>query len=103
MRGVKVTAFPAVAGEPDPQLAAEAHGWPVQAGCDVIVALGGGSVIDAAKGIAVLAAMGGDLWDYTDAVKHPRPATAALPVVAVPTTAGTGLKSPRSRCSLRRP
>lgn len=88
--GVKVTEFPAVAGEPDPQLAADGARLAVEAGCDVIVALGGGSVIDAAKGIAVLASMGGDLWDYTDTAKQPRPITAALPVIAVPTTAGTG-------------
>jgi len=57
---------------------------------DVIVALGGGSVIDAAKGIAVLAKMGGSLWDYTGANPDCRPAAESLPVVAVPTTAGTG-------------
>ena len=79
-----------MAGEPDPQLAAAGARVARGAGCDAIVALGGGSVIDAAKGIAVLAATGGDLWDYTDAAKQPRPVTAALPVIAVPTTAGTG-------------
>ncbi len=57
-----------------------------QAGCDLIVALGGGSPLDAAKGIAVLAAQGGSLEDYfgVDKVRE------ALPLVAIPTTAGTG-------------
>lgn len=60
--------------------------------CDCIVALGGGSVIDAAKAIAALAVNSGDYWDYVSsgtgkgkALTH-RP----LPVVAIPTTAGTG-------------
>ncbi|MDH6279756.1 alcohol dehydrogenase class IV [Prescottella agglutinans] len=56
-------------------------------GCDVLVALGGGSVIDAAKGIAVLAANGGDILDYegVDRAVAPIP-----PMVVVPTTSGTG-------------
>jgi alcohol dehydrogenase class IV len=62
----------------------------VEAGANVIVGLGGGSVIDAAKGIAVVAKMGGRLWDYTGANPESRPAAESLPLVAVPTTAGTG-------------
>jgi 1,3-propanediol dehydrogenase len=56
-------------------------------GCDVIVALGGGSVMDAAKGIAILASNGGHILDYegVDRVSSPIP-----PLVMVPTTAGTG-------------
>jgi alcohol dehydrogenase class IV len=61
-----------------------------EASAEVIVALGGGSVIDAAKGIAVLARLGGSLWDYAHINPQSRPITAALPLVAVPTTAGTG-------------
>ena len=33
-------------------------------GCDFVVALGGGSVMDASKAIAAMAANDGDLWDY---------------------------------------
>ncbi|GGF97002.1 1,3-propanediol dehydrogenase [Rhodococcoides trifolii] len=56
-------------------------------GCDVIVALGGGSVMDAAKGIAILASNGGHILDYegVDRVASPIP-----PLVMLPTTAGTG-------------
>ena len=61
-----------------------------EASAEVIVALGGGSVIDAAKGIATLARLGGSLWDYAGINPQSRPITAALPVVAMPTTAGTG-------------
>lgn len=54
---------------------------------DVVVALGGGSPIDSAKAIAVLGYFGGDIRDY----KHPRVVdTPGLPIVALPTTAGTG-------------
>ncbi len=57
------------------------------AGCDGVVALGGGSPICAGKAIALLATNGGRISDYEDAgniVKAP------LPVIAVPTTAGSG-------------
>ncbi|MGW4340497.1 iron-containing alcohol dehydrogenase [Rhodococcus koreensis] len=55
--------------------------------CDVLIALGGGSVIDATKGIAVLAANGGNILDYegVDQATSPIP-----PLVMVPSTSGTG-------------
>ncbi len=54
---------------------------------DCIVALGGGSPIDSAKAIAILARCGGAMRDY----KFPRIVNeAGLPVIAIPTTAGTG-------------
>ncbi|MBN0973175.1 iron-containing alcohol dehydrogenase [Gordonia sp. JH63] len=54
---------------------------------DGLVALGGGSVIDAAKGVAVLAANGGHILEYEgiDRARRPLP-----PLIAVPTTAGSG-------------
>lgn len=56
-------------------------------GCDVLIALGGGSVIDAAKGIAILAANGGNILDYAGVDK----ATAPIPpLVVLPSTSGTG-------------
>jgi alcohol dehydrogenase len=54
---------------------------------DVIVAVGGGSVIDLAKVTALLLARGGDLSDYYTVNSVPGP---ILPLVALPTTAGTG-------------
>ncbi len=53
---------------------------------DVLVAIGGGSPIDAAKGIAVLAKQGGAIRDYS---KKPIGAD-CLPLITIPTTAGTG-------------
>ncbi len=61
-------------------------------GCDFIVALGGGSCMDAAKAIALMAANGGDLWDYVQSGTGGRktPANDPLPIIAITTTAGTG-------------
>ena len=61
-------------------------------GADFIVALGGGSVIDSAKAIAVMAANPGDLWDYiaSGTGKGQPIKNKPLPIVAVSTTAGTG-------------
>ncbi len=54
---------------------------------DGLVALGGGSVIDAAKGIAILASNGGNILDYTGIDRASR---SLPPLVAVPSTAGSG-------------
>ena len=61
-------------------------------GCDFVIALGGGSVMDASKAIAAMAVNDGDLWDYIlfgTGGKKPF-ARPALPLVAISTTAGTG-------------
>lgn len=60
--------------------------------CDFVVGLGGGSSIDSAKAIAVMACNPGDYWDYIPAGSgkgHPVNG-GALPIIAIPTTAGTG-------------
>lgn len=61
-------------------------------GCDFVVALGGGSVMDACKAIAAMATNEGDLWDYVSGgTGKGKPLSAApLPLVAITTTAGTG-------------
>lgn len=61
-------------------------------GCDFIVALGGGSVMDASKAIAAMATNEGDLWDYINGGSGKGNAlkNKALPVIAITTTAGTG-------------
>lgn len=57
-----------------------------QEGCDSLLAIGGGSVIDCAKGIAIVVANGGNVLDFegVDRVRVPMP-----PLVCIPTTAGT--------------
>jgi alcohol dehydrogenase class IV len=65
--------------------------------CDVVVGMGGGSAIDAAKAIAGLAANGGDPLDYVEVIGRKRPLTQpALPWIAIPTTAGTGAEVTRN-------
>lgn len=57
-------------------------------GCDFLIAIGGGSAIDAAKAIAAYGANPGTaMMDIYDLAKHP---VTDLPLVAIPTTAGTG-------------
>ncbi len=58
---------------------------------DCVVALGGGSSIDSAKAIAVLAQHGGQMRDY----KAPNPVPRGVPIIAIPTTAGTGSEATR--------
>lgn len=59
--------------------------------CDFVVGLGGGSSIDSAKSIAVMACNEGDYWDYIiGGSGKGKPVGKALPVIAIPTTAGTG-------------
>jgi alcohol dehydrogenase class IV len=111
--GVRATTF-SVAGEPTVQTARAGVAAAREASCDVVVAFGGGSTIDAGKAIAALLANGGDPLDYLEVVGRGRPlARRSLPFVALPTTAGTGsevtknavLASPehRVKASLRSP
>ena len=88
--GVSVTPFYEVPPDPEADLGLAGARRAAEVGAEVVIGLGGGSVIDAAKGIAALVRMGGTLWDYTGANPDARPITEALPLVAVPTTAGTG-------------
>jgi alcohol dehydrogenase len=64
-------------------------------GCDFVVGLGGGSSIDSAKAIAVMAANEGDYWDYIlgGSGKGKSVPNDPLPIVAVTTTAGTGTEA----------
>ncbi len=64
-------------------------------GCDFIVGLGGGSSIDAAKAIAIMAVNPGDYWDYigSGSGKGLPVENGALPMVAITTTAGTGTEA----------
>lgn len=60
--------------------------------CDFVIALGGGSVMDAAKCIALMMTNSGDLWDYSfsESGKKKNPSQDAAPLVAITTSAGTG-------------
>lgn len=60
--------------------------------CDFVVALGGGSVMDASKCIALMMVNEGDLWDYAFSAKggHKPFAHPSVPLIAITTSAGTG-------------
>jgi alcohol dehydrogenase class IV len=103
-----------VAGEPTIELARAGVAAAREHGADVVAAIGGGSVIDAGKAVAMLLGNGGDPLDYLEVIGAGRAITRpAVPCVAVPTTAGTGaevtanavLASPehRLKASLRSP
>jgi len=64
-------------------------------GCDFVVGLGGGSSIDSAKVIALMAVNPGDYWDYILAGSGGAKAVpnGALPIIAITTTAGTGTEA----------
>ena len=64
-------------------------------GCDFVIGLGGGSSIDSAKSIAVMAKNHGDYWDYISggSGKGVPIMNGALPIVAITTTAGTGTEA----------
>ena len=64
-------------------------------GCDFILGLGGGSTIDSAKSIAVMAVNPGRYWDYITRGSGggKTPPNGALPIVAITTTAGTGTEA----------
>jgi len=112
---VKLPVVPyAIPGEPTLGMVNEGRALATREKCDAVVALGGGSAIDAGKAIAALAGNDGDLLDFMEIVGQgkplPRP---GLPCIAIPTTAGTGaevtknavLASPEARvkASLRSP
>jgi alcohol dehydrogenase YqhD (iron-dependent ADH family) len=89
--GVSVVPFEGV--EPNPRLDTVLRGSEAarSEGCDVVVALGGGSVMDAAKVMAAGVFYPGDLWDMMYVgPRRPRLPERALPIVTVPTLAATG-------------
>jgi alcohol dehydrogenase class IV len=65
--------------------------------CGVVIGLGGGSALDAAKAIAALAPNPGDIYDYLEVVGRAQPLTRpSIPCIAIPTTAGSGAEVTRN-------
>jgi alcohol dehydrogenase class IV len=88
--------FP-VSGEPTIDIVRSGVQSARESGCDVVIALGGGSVIDAGKAIAALLANPGDPLDYLEVIGAGKPLRSApVPFIAVPTTAGTGSEVTRN-------
>jgi alcohol dehydrogenase len=86
-----------ISGEPSPQMVDEAVAAHQGSNIDLVVGIGGGSVLDAAKAIAGLLRVGEPVMDYLEGVgvekKYRGPAVA---FIAVPTTAGTGSEATRN-------
>ncbi len=65
--------------------------------CDLVIGIGGGSVMDTAKAIALLSANEGDILDYLEVVGLGKQVTSpGIPMIAIPTTAGTGSEVTRN-------
>lgn len=89
--------FPVSGGEPTVDLAREGASFACAERAAVIVAIGGGSAIDAGKAIAALAANSGEPFDYLEVIGEGRPLSRhPLPFIAVPTTSGTGSEVTRN-------
>ena len=90
--GVETVLFDKVGANPLKSVVEEGGRFARDNGCDFVVALGGGSVMDAAKIMAMYALQPGDLWDYVAGAtgKNQPLVNPVLPVIAITTTAGTG-------------
>ena len=87
----------AVSGEPTVELVGHGLEEARQERCDVVIAVGGGSVIDTGKAIAGLLTNPGDVMAYLEVVGEGKPLRhPAAPFIAVPTTAGTGSEVTRN-------
>jgi alcohol dehydrogenase class IV len=91
--GVAVASYGGVTSEPVLEFVEEALTQLRAEGCDGVIAIGGGSVIDTAKATAALATNGGRLPEYEGVDRFRAP---PLPLIAVPTTAGTGSEATRA-------
>lgn len=89
--GIKYTYYEGINKEPDIPLVEGGVQIAQEAGCDMVIAIGGGSVLDTGKAIAGLIPNPGTLGDYLGIDKPAKTLPGpALPWIAVPTTAGTG-------------
>ena len=85
--GIEVATFDDFAAEPDSTMVEAGALAARKAGVDSIVAIGGGSSLDCAKGLNFILTSGGRMADYRG---YGKTTAAMLPMIGVPTTAGTG-------------
>ena len=90
--GVEAAEFAKVMENPVKEMVMEGAAFAKENGCDFIVALGGGAVLDSAVAVAAMATNPGDLWDYVNGGtgKGQPLVNPGLPIVAITLTAGTG-------------
>ena len=92
--GIPSTEFQ-VHGEPTIDVVRE--GIKAAQDCDMVIGLGGGSVLDAGKAIAALVTNPGEVFDYLEVIGKGQPlVNVSLPYIAIPTTAGTGAEVTRN-------
>ena len=85
-----------VSGEPEVATVDEGVRLCRESGADVVLAVGGGSVLDTAKAIAGVVTNGGSVRDYLEQVGDRKIRTSPLPFIAVPTTAGSGSEATKN-------
>ena len=91
LAGLRVTVFDQTPSNPTEAAVLAASALYKSSGCDGLIAVGGGSAIDCAKGVAISATHAGSLTSYaTIEGGSPRITSDAAPLIAVPTTSGTG-------------
>ncbi|MFP5234781.1 MAG: iron-containing alcohol dehydrogenase [Acidobacteriota bacterium] len=89
--------FFSIAAEPTVERVRQGARHVHEAGCDLVVSIGGGSAIDAGKAIAAIATNGGEPLDFLEVIGNGQTMKArSLPFIAVPTTAGTGSEVTRN-------
>lgn len=85
--GIESVVYDKVSQNPLTTMAIEAAELANKEGCNVVVGVGGGSILDCAKAAAFIAVNDGDINDYIFNIKK---SDKALPIIAIPTTCGTG-------------
>ena len=90
--GISYAVFDKIMENPVKEVIMEGAAFARENGCDFILALGGGAVLDSSKAISAMATNEGDLWDYVSGGtgKGKPLANKGLPIVTVPTSSGTG-------------
>lgn len=89
---IEFAVFDKIMENPIKEVIMEGAAFARKNGCDFILALGGGAVLDSSKAIAAMATNDGDLWDYVNGGtgKGMPLANKGLPIVTIPTSSGTG-------------
>lgn len=85
--GIKVDAYTETEGNPSVETVEKAAAAFCKSGANFIIALGGGSPMDVAKAVGVVARYGGSITEYEGGGRVPGD---IIPLIAIPTTAGTG-------------
>jgi alcohol dehydrogenase class IV len=95
-QGLETTRYP-ITAEPTVDIALAAVRSARRAECDLVIGIGGGSVIDTGKVVAALITNSGRLTDYLEVIGKARPLShPSAPYIAIPTTAGTGSEVTRN-------